>query len=122
MNQVISELAFDLFGETPREIARMHYGHMSQTYEIKLDGRAVILRTNAKAEVFATTERNLRLLRELGLPVPTVISSDLTLAKYPFAYLATEKIPGRDLGYELAGMNEAQMSILRNHVQIKQMF
>ncbi len=52
----------------------------------------------------------------LGLPVPSVLHADLTRSRYPFAYVITDAFPGRDLGFELAGMTAAQMTRLAEQI------
>jgi aminoglycoside phosphotransferase (APT) family kinase protein len=109
-------LVRDLFGEVPTGMRRMTFGHNSVTYEVTLPAHTVILRTNTDANVFRKTEHNLSVLRELGLPVPEVIARDLSLTGYPFAYLLLEKIPGRDLRFELADMTHTQQETLARQI------
>ncbi len=113
--QVIA-LVEDVLGVQPSTVIFQPFGHNSVTYEATLPGRSVIVRMNADASVFAATERNIAVLRGLGLPVPVVLASDLSKTRYPFAYLLLEKIPGRDLRYELAGMTPVQMTRLAEQI------
>lgn len=100
-------------GAEPENLQRMTFGHMSRTYQATLpDGQQAIVRTNTAPETFATTSGNIETLRGLGLPVPRILTSDLTLHRYPFAYMIMESIPGRDLRYELAEMSRSQMTAL----------
>lgn len=112
----VRALILDLLGEVPTALARMTFGHSSVTYEVTLPGRTLILRTNADAGVFRKTEHNLGVLRGLGLPVPQVIALDLSQGRYPFAYVLLEKIPGRDLRFELADMSLAQQETLAEQI------
>jgi aminoglycoside phosphotransferase (APT) family kinase protein len=107
--QVISLVA-DNLGEAPLRATRMTFGHSSITFDVVLPDRNVIVRTNTRLTVFAHTARNLAILGDLGLPVPRVLAADLSGARYPFAYMILEKIPGRDLRYELPTMTTAQMT------------
>lgn len=112
--QQVSQLVNNWFGEPPLAIQRMTFGHNSQTFEVTLPGRSLIIRTNEQANVFAHTAQNLAILGQLGLPVPTVIASDLRYP--PFAWMMLEKIPGRDLRYELSAMSQKQMGRLANQL------
>jgi aminoglycoside phosphotransferase (APT) family kinase protein len=107
--QVLSLVA-QTFGEVPLRASRMAFGHNSVTFDVALPGRSVIVRTNARAIVFAHTERNLAILGDLGLPVPRVLASDYSKVRYPCAYMILPKLPGRDLRYELPAMSAAQMT------------
>ena len=110
------QLVADALGEPPLSATYQDFGHNSVTYDVALPTRNVIVRTNHNAQVFAKTERNLAILRELGLPVPVVLFSDLTQTRVPFAYMILAKIPGRDLRYELAGMTAVQMTRLAEQI------
>ena len=96
---------------TPITMERMTFGHNSITYSADFADRApIIIRTNRNPAVFAKTRSNLTHLAQLGLPVPCVLAADLSCSRFPFAYLILEKIPGRDLRYELPTMTPAQMT------------
>jgi aminoglycoside phosphotransferase (APT) family kinase protein len=95
---------------TPLHASRMTFGHSSVNFDVALADRNVIVRTNARAEVFAHTARNLAILGDLGLPVPRVLAADYTGTRYPFAYMILAKIPGRDLRYELSAMSAVQVT------------
>ncbi len=110
------KLVAGALGEQPLLATHMTFGHNSVTYDVTLPERSVIVRTNENGGVFAQTEHNLRLLGELGLPVPQVLASDLTGTDVPFAYMILNKIPGRDLRYELAGMTRGQMTRLAEQI------
>lgn len=109
-------LAAEVLGVQPSAVVFQPFGHNSVTYEVMLPAKSVIVRMNVDASVFAATERNIAVLRRLGLPVPVVLASDLSKARYPFAYLLLDKIPGRDLRYEIAGMTAAQMTRLAERI------
>ena len=109
-------LVADVLRTQPLRATRMAFGHNSITYDVALPDRDVIVRTNDRADVFAGTERNLTVLHGLGLPVSQVLASDLKQTQTPFAYMILEKIPGRDLRYELGSMNQAQMTRLAEQV------
>ncbi len=104
----VSQLVTKVLGKTPLAVTRMTFGHNSVSYEVTLPDRALIVRTNANSKVFSGTAHNLSTLRELGLPVSKIIASDLTQTRYPSAYMILEKIPGRDLRYELSSMTPAR--------------
>jgi aminoglycoside phosphotransferase (APT) family kinase protein len=117
---LVRALAADVTGRPVRAVARMAYGHGSTTYRVDTDGgpvdAAVIVRTNPDPDIYAGTLANLDALRGLGLPVPSVLHADLTCSRYPFAYIVTDVFPGRDLGFELAGMTATQMTRLAEQI------
>ena len=108
----VIQLVADVLGEQPIRVTHMPFGHNSITYQVSLPDRHLIVRTHQDPHVFAKTEHNLTILADLGLPVPSVLASDLTKTNYPFAYLILPEIPGRDLRYELNAMTPDQMTRL----------
>jgi aminoglycoside phosphotransferase (APT) family kinase protein len=78
----------------------------------KPQNRSVVVKVNHDPKTLAGLERNLLALAHLGLPVPAVLDSDLSLEQYPVAFVVLEHIPGTDLRYELASMTRAQMNVL----------
>lgn len=114
--QQILSLVTATLGATPLHATRMTFGHSSITFDVALPDRHIIVRTNTRPTVFAHTARNLAALANLGLPVPTILASDLSQSRYPFAYLILPKIPGRDLRYELPTMTAAQMTRVAEHI------
>jgi aminoglycoside phosphotransferase (APT) family kinase protein len=115
-DEKVLKLVASVLGETALRAERMAYGHNSVTYDVELSRRHVIVRTNRNPEVFAGTEHNLRVLAELGLPVPQPLVVDLTCTTVPFAVMILPKIPGRDLGYELGNMAREQMTRLAEQI------
>jgi Phosphotransferase enzyme family len=114
---LVRALVADVTGRSVRAVGRMAYGHGSVTYRVAVDGGPdVIVRTNTDPDVYAGTLANLDTLHGLGLPVPSVLRADLTCSRFPFAYVITDTFPGRDLGFELAGMREVQMARLAEQV------
>lgn len=103
-------------GKTPLRLIPQPFGHHSVTFEAVLPGRSVMVRMNADPAEFAATSRNIATLRELEVPVPTVLFEDLSCTSLPFAFLILEKIPGRDLRYELAAMTFAQRDTLARQI------
>lgn len=108
--QQVMKLVSDTLGIQPQAASHMAFGHNSVTYDVALSSSNIIVRTNKNAQVFSDTEHNLTVLAQLGLPVPRVLATDLTLKKYSSAYMILDKIPGRDLRYELEGMTRGQMT------------
>jgi aminoglycoside phosphotransferase (APT) family kinase protein len=72
------------------------------------DRRAVALRVSPHPAAFASTRRNLEVLRGLGLPVAEVLGAGGTDTGGSFILLSW--IPGRDLQIELARMSPEQMT------------
>lgn len=109
-------LVADALGVHPLSAIHQTFGHNSITFDVELPERNVIVRTNTNPQMFATTERNLAVLGGLGLPVPKILASDLTQALYPFGWMILDKIPGRDLRYELGTMTPIQMTRLAEKI------
>lgn len=103
---------------TPLSIERMTLTHSGNTiYDVALPQGNVIVRLREGGEgTFARTVHNIQELAKLGLPVPRVLVSDTTYTRYPFAYILLEKIPGRDLLYELEDMTPAQRTRLAEQI------
>jgi aminoglycoside phosphotransferase (APT) family kinase protein len=114
--QGVLALVAEVLGERPRAATRMTFGHSSVVYDVALPARQVIVRLNERAAVFAGTARNLAILARLGLPMPRLLAADLTAARWPVAYLILEKIPGRDLRYELTTMSPAQLARIAEQI------
>lgn len=109
-------LVAETLGEPPLSAIPQTFGHCSVTYEVVLPGRSVIIRMNRDARVFSTTADNLAVLAGLGLPTPMVLTVDLSRGHVPFAYMILDKIPGRDLRYELGTMRFEQMTRLAEQI------
>jgi len=112
----VTVLVAEVLGVQPSATIFQSFGHNSVTYEAVLPGRSVMVRMNADASVFAATERNIAVLKELRLPVPAVLASNLSKIRFPFGYMILDKTPGRDLRYELAGMTGTQMTRLAEQI------
>lgn len=108
----VRDLAREVLGETPVAVTHMDFGHQNLTFDVALPSRSVIVRTNSALHAFGKTQHNLAVLADMGLPVPRIITADLSGERFPFAYLILEKISGRDLRDELGAMTEAQMTRL----------
>ena len=112
------ELVTETLRVTPVSAERMTLTHSGNTiYDVTLPESHVIvrLRENDK-NTFSKTTHNITALAELGLPVPRVLAEDTSLTHYPFRYIILEKIPGRDLLYELASMTPRQMTQLAEQI------
>jgi aminoglycoside phosphotransferase (APT) family kinase protein len=114
----VAALVLDLFGAEPARVERMGYGHFNVVYDVRLpDQTGLIVRTNRRdPSVMLGTERNLRTLGALGVPVPEILAFDPSLARYDAAYMVLARIPGRDLGFELERMDRAQMAALAEQI------
>jgi len=106
------ELAAAVMGVQPLRALRQPLSNSGKAiFRIDLpDNRSVVLRTSVRPKTFAFTQHNLEVLRLLGLPVPTVLSTGS--AGSGGSYILLNWLPGRDLVYELAGMSRSQMSRL----------
>ena len=100
----------------PLKIEPMSFGHTNQVYSVTLSDEQIILRTNDKPGVLEHTADNIAILSSLGLPVPRVIRTDVSMEQVPFAYMILEHFPGRDLRYELEGMTHEQMTELAQQI------
>ncbi len=115
-DQQVMELVSDILSIKPLSATRMTFGHNNIVYDVTLPNRNIIVRTNKDVHVFAKTEQNIMVLAHLGLPVPHVLATNLTRKKYSFAYMILEKIPGRDLRFELSDMTHVQMTSVAERI------
>lgn len=116
--QQVMELVTQTLGIKLLSAERMTLTHSGNTvYDVTLPESHVIVRLRGTDKnAFSKTAQNIRALAELGLPVPRVLAEDTSLTHYPFCYIILEKIPGRDLLYELASMTRAQMTQLAERI------
>ncbi len=106
--QLVLDLVRSELGLWALSAEHMTFGHGSVTYDVDTGGRHLIVRTNDDPAVFAGTDATLAQLRAAGIPVPTALAVDLSCRRYPFAWMVLEKIPGRDLRYDLPSMTEVE--------------
>lgn len=112
----VRDLISERYGADPRRVRRLPNGFCNVTFEVELADSSLIVRTNASPTILRGTRRNLAILAELGLPVPSVEAVDLSMSRYPFAYVVLGRIPGRDLREELDTMTRPDMSALAEQV------
>ncbi|MGG4345901.1 phosphotransferase family protein [Paenibacillus lautus] len=112
----LEELITEIYGSPPLKIELMSFGHTNQVYRVTLSAEQIILRTNRKPGVLEHTADNIAILSSLGLPVPRVIRTDVSMEQVPFAYMILEHFPGRDLRYELEGMTHEQLAQLAEQI------
>ncbi|WP_255250670.1 phosphotransferase family protein [Paenibacillus lautus] len=116
----VEELMTEVYGILPLKVEPMSFGHTNQVYSVTFPDRQIILRTNRKPDVLKHTANNIAILSSLGLPVPSVIRTDVSLQKVPYAYMMLEHVPGRDLRYELEGMTDEQLDDLAGQIIVFQ--
>ncbi len=114
--QLVLDLVRSELGLSALSAEHMTFGHGSVTYDVDTGGRHLIVRTNDDPDVFAGTDATLAQLRAAGIPVPTALAVDLSCRRYPFAWMVLEKIPGRDLRYELPSMTEVERGDVAHRV------
>ena len=114
----VLQLVADVLGVTPLSAQRMTLTHSGNTiYEVTLPEGSVIIRLRgADKDTLSHTLHNIQALAEIGLPTPVVLAADTSLTRYPFRYVILQKIPGRDLLYELPHMTPAQMTRLAERI------
>ena len=79
----VPEVVAHLVGAAARTARRMDDGHSNAVFDVTLlDGREVILRLNRDADVMRATSSHIATLRELGLPVPSVMAEDRSRARF----------------------------------------
>jgi aminoglycoside phosphotransferase (APT) family kinase protein len=104
-------------GQRPLSLSHMWFGMANTTFDAALTDKSVIVRTNFDTEAFKPTCANLKVLGRLGLPVPRLLAKGVAAnSTRPFAYMLLEKIPGRDLRFELPAMSRSQQSTLAQRV------
>lgn len=116
--QQIEVLISETLNEKPLLVNRMTLSHSGSTiYDVELASGSVILRLDEKNWGRLThTAHNIAVLTELGLPVPRMLAVDLTRTRFPCPYIVLEKIPGRDLLYELDSMTHPQITRLAQQI------
>jgi aminoglycoside phosphotransferase (APT) family kinase protein len=112
----VSALLEGLFGATPADIEKMSFGDISVTFGASVGGETLIVRTHQDPQTFSGTQRTLDALRALGIPVPHLIAVDLSCRNVRFAYMITERLPGRDLRFEIRSMTPSQLSALAEQI------
>ncbi|MBJ7609024.1 MAG: aminoglycoside phosphotransferase family protein [Candidatus Dormibacteraeota bacterium] len=97
----------------------MHHnplGHRSLSYTAQQGDQTVIVRINTQPARFASTVKNLEVLRELGILVPKVLAEDLSCSHHPFAYMILRAIPGTDLRFALPTMSNQEQRLVAAQV------
>jgi aminoglycoside phosphotransferase (APT) family kinase protein len=85
-------------------------------------GRTVVLRMSPSRGAFAYTAHNLDVLRDLGVPVQSVLASGGAVSggksdgESGGSYVVMNWLPGRDLAFELPSMQPAQAVALAHSV------
>ena len=92
-----------LLGRDPGPLVHQPYGYGNLVFRLPAHG--LVAKTSPDLAAFAHTAANLRVLRSLGLPVPNVVAAG---DDGVHAVLVLEWIPGRDLGFALAGMTTTE--------------
>lgn len=108
----VVKIVREVFGIEPIQAQRIDVGRINKVYNVTLPDPEIIVRMNDNPFVLKGTSRNIAILRDLELPVPRLIMEDLTTVRYPFHYMILEKIPGRDLRFELESMTKEQTTEL----------
>ncbi len=116
--QQVMEVVTRALGVEPLSAERMTLSHSGNTiYDVTLPESQVIIRLRGTDKnTLSKTAHNIRALAKLGLPVPHVLAEDTSLTQYPFRYIILEKIPGRDLLYELGSMTQVQITHLAGQI------
>jgi aminoglycoside phosphotransferase (APT) family kinase protein len=116
MEEKIRQLIKSELGEIPLRVEHMSFGHGSETFDVELRDRHVMLRTNIKADTYRGTSRNIQVLGKLGLPVPLIIAENDDPTEYGFVFMLLAKIPGRDLRFEIPSMSHSQLDAVAKKV------
>jgi aminoglycoside phosphotransferase (APT) family kinase protein len=112
----VATLLERLFGGPPAALEQMSFGETSVTFGASVGGRSLIVRTHRDPKTFSGTQRTLDALRGLDIPVPQVYEVDLSCRDLRFAYMITERFPGRDLRFEMPSMTRSQTSALAEQI------
>jgi aminoglycoside phosphotransferase (APT) family kinase protein len=105
------------FATGPQRVTRMSFGHSSsEVYDVVLPQRQVMVKINYDPKALEGIQKNIATLAKLGLPVSKVLHADISRTQFPVAYVLLEKIPGKDLRYELETMSKAQMTTLAEQI------
>lgn len=88
-----------------------------RTFAIRLlDGRTVVAKLSQPGQPVAPMAHNLDVLGEMGVPVPRVLGTGSLNGDPVRELLVMSRLPGRDLGQELAVMTRDQLSVLAREV------
>jgi aminoglycoside phosphotransferase (APT) family kinase protein len=113
---LVMHMLKERFGSSPHGLEILTTGQSSSAVFAATLGESpktqVVVKLNDDPKILAGLERNLLALSHLGLPVPALLGSDLSLERYLFAFVILERIPGTDLRHELSSMTVAQMTTL----------
>jgi aminoglycoside phosphotransferase (APT) family kinase protein len=116
VSDLVMHMLKEQFGSSPHDLETLTTGQSSSAVFAatlgELPKTQVVVKLNDNPKILAGLERNLLALSDLGLSVPAVLGSDMSLERYPFAFVILERIPGTDLRHELSSMTVAQMTTL----------
>lgn len=112
----VSRLIAVRMGTTPIAVHHMPAGATHRTCLVQMPGRVLAVRTSSNPDPFPATEANLRVLAELGLPVPKVIDVVFPGGDVPFSAMILEAFPGRDLRHELCRMSPSELTVLAEQI------
>jgi aminoglycoside phosphotransferase (APT) family kinase protein len=108
-------VAHEGLGAELRWVERFANGLCHYVYDAALaDGRAVVLRLAApeNAHYLRGAVHWSKILRALGLPIPTIFHAQLAPARCNYPYLILQRLPGNDLGDVYSQLNGAEKSVL----------
>jgi len=73
-------------------------------------GERFVVRISRREQVAvaANSVRLARLLRPLGVPLPSVVHADFSLARFSFPFVILERLPGSDLGDVYLELDQSQ--------------
>ncbi|MCY6485182.1 phosphotransferase [Clostridium aestuarii] len=114
--RLITALIEENIKQTPISMKKMNLGFINMVYDVEFPGKEIIIRINHDKNNFIGVEQNIEKLKELGLPVSNILYIDLSKKKYDVAYMIMEKIPGRDLRYEIENMSKEQMTNIADKI------
>lgn len=121
--QDAANIVHEVLGEEARAVRRFTTGSCHYVYEVNLAGsKQVVVRIASpdNLNLLAGGVYWSNLLRPLGLPLPALLFSDLTMSRFHFPFLILERLPGQDLNYVYPLLSpEDKRQIARSIVQIQ---
>jgi aminoglycoside phosphotransferase (APT) family kinase protein len=75
------------------------------------EGQRIVVRVSRREDVGIVNDSLYwsDTLRPLGVPLPKILYADVTLARHPFPFSILERLPGRDLCFEVGNLKQDEL-------------
>jgi hypothetical protein len=113
---MINRIVLERFGEVPKNIERMTLGICNEVYDVVLAEREIIARLSAEDYFLKGSSKHIPMLKELGLVVPEILGENYAKKEVPYGYQFLSKLPGKDLGYVIEGLSDAELGLIAKQI------